>query len=114
MFFRCLCPLRLGGGLRVGLQPLMQVLVGAFGRAQHHPCRNPFDGIPAPGHARHQVDLGRFEDPVEMLRLRPYAGTSPPFFLAGFGDGFTIILPIHIIQEDVVPAVAPVIMLVSP
>jgi len=43
MFFRCLCPLRVGGRFRMGLQPLMQVLVGALGRAQPHPCRNPFD-----------------------------------------------------------------------
>ena len=59
------------------------------------------DGLGAfqPSHAAHQVGVGRFQHQIVMIAQQTIRVNLPIGFLAGRGQRFQEILPVHVIQE---------------
>ena len=64
-------------------------------------------GAQEPGHAGHQVGIGGFDDQMKMVAHQAKGMHLEAGFLTGFRQGLEIILPVYIIQADVLPPVAP-------
>ena len=67
------------------------------------------DGVGAlqPGHAGHQIGIGRFQHQMIMIAHQAIGVNLPVRFLARFGQRLEEILPVHIVQEDVLTPVTP-------
>ena len=63
-------------------------------------------GALEPGHSGHQVRFRSFDHQVVVVGHQAVRMHLPARLLAGLGQGLDEIMPIHIIQEDLIPAVA--------
>ena len=64
-------------------------------------------GAQEPAHPRHQIRVRGFQDMMEMVAHQAVGMDSPTGLLTGFGQRLEEIVTIHLVQEDVFPAVAP-------
>ena len=63
-------------------------------------------GAQEPAHAPDQVRLGRFHHHVEVVAHQAIGMNLPAGFLASLGQGFQKILPVDVVQKNVLAAVA--------
>src|SRR5208337_1018022 len=63
-------------------------------------------GALEPGHPGHQVRFRSFDHQVIVVGHQAVRMHLPARLLAGLGQGLDEIMPIHIIQEDLIPPVA--------
>jgi hypothetical protein len=64
-------------------------------------------GALQPAHTGHQIGLGRFQYQMVMIAHQAISMHLPAGFLAGFRQSFNEILPVHVVQEDILPPIAP-------
>ncbi len=63
-------------------------------------------GALQPGHASHQVWLRRFKRDMIMIGHQATSMHLPAGLLAGFSQGFNEVLPVNVVQEYLLAAVA--------
>ena len=63
-------------------------------------------GAQVPAHALNEVGFGRFHDEMKMVGHEAVSVDLPGGFMAGLSEGFEEILAIHIIEENILAAVA--------
>ena len=66
------------------------------------------DGVGAlqPGHPRHQVGVGGFDHQMVMVAHQAKGMHLPIRLLTGLGQGLDEVMPVHVVQEDVLALVA--------